>query len=243
VGLRLYKSCSDERGPDAAGRERAHRRVSRAADSKAELTVALGGAQARRQPRNRQWASAGGGGAACSRGQSEREGERVGQRAQMREERWASRARGSKGARAHGRGRRTRGRGRVHGGEIMGERLRTADRWGRRNRERSGRACERTAPTSLAHGAARERGRKGALVGTDRRGPPIRHRGRGGAGARARAGLSGPTLAELGFSFSRDFLIAFLFIFSRVFNSNSNQVSNSNQIKYMQQFKEYLGSI
>jgi hypothetical protein len=32
----------------------------------------------------------------------------------------------------------------------------------------------------------------------------------------------------------------FLFIFSRVFNSNSNQVSNSNQIKHVQQFKEYL---
>jgi hypothetical protein len=59
----------------------------------------------------------------------------------------------------------------------------------------------------------------------------------------ARAGLSGPTWAEIGLPFSRDFLIAVLFIFSRVFNSNSNQVSNSNQIKYMQQFKEYLGSI
>jgi hypothetical protein len=61
-------------------------------------------------------------------------------------------------------------------------------------------------------------------------------------GARV-VGLSGPTWAELGFPFSKDFLIAFLFIFSRVFNSNSNQVLNSNQIKYMQQFKEYLGSI
>jgi hypothetical protein len=37
-----------------------------------------------------------------------------------------------------------------------------------------------------------------------------------------------------------EFLIAFLFIFSRVFNSNSNQVSNSNQIKHVQQLKEYL---
>jgi hypothetical protein len=63
-------------------------------------------------------------------GQSEREGERVGQRAQMREERWASRARGSKGEWAHGRGRRTHGRGRVHGGEIVGGRLRMDDRWG-----------------------------------------------------------------------------------------------------------------
>jgi hypothetical protein len=51
------------------------------------------------------------------RGQSERESERAGQRAQMEEGRWATRARGL------GRGRRTRGRGRVHGGEIMGERL------------------------------------------------------------------------------------------------------------------------
>ena len=53
-----------------------------------------------------------------SRNESEREGERVGQRVQMREGRWASRARGSKGARG-------RGRGRVHGGEIVGERLET----------------------------------------------------------------------------------------------------------------------
>jgi hypothetical protein len=130
AGLRLHKNCSGERGPDTAGRERAHRRVSRAADCKAKLTVALDGARARRRPRNRQWAPVGGGGAPNSRGQ--REGERVGQRAQMREEEWASGARGSKGARAHGRGRRTRGRVRVHDGEIMGGRLRTADRWGRR---------------------------------------------------------------------------------------------------------------
>jgi hypothetical protein len=54
----------------------------------------------------------------------------------MEEGRWASRARGSKGARGLGHGRRTRGRGRVHGGEIMGGRLRMADRWGRRDRER-----------------------------------------------------------------------------------------------------------
>jgi hypothetical protein len=65
-----------------------------------------------------------------------------------------------------------------------------------------------------------------------------------GTRERARGGwANGPTRAEIGFPFSMDFLTAFLFIFSRVFNSNSNQVSNSNQIKYMQQFKEYLGSI
>jgi hypothetical protein len=45
VGLRLRKDCSGEHGPDATERERAHRRVSRAADREAELTVALDGAQ------------------------------------------------------------------------------------------------------------------------------------------------------------------------------------------------------
>jgi hypothetical protein len=123
AGLWLREDCSSEHRPDATGRERAHQRVSRAADSEAELTVALDGAQTRRWPQNRQRSMAGGGRAPCTRGQSEREGERVGQRAQMREGRWASRARGSKGARGRGRGRRTRGRGRVHGGEIVGEKL------------------------------------------------------------------------------------------------------------------------
>jgi hypothetical protein len=47
AGLRLRKNCSGERGPGAAGRERAHRMVSRAADSEAELTVALDGARTR----------------------------------------------------------------------------------------------------------------------------------------------------------------------------------------------------
>jgi hypothetical protein len=37
-------------------------------------------------------------------------------RVQMSEGRWASRAQGSKGVQARGRGRRTRDRGRVHGG-------------------------------------------------------------------------------------------------------------------------------
>jgi hypothetical protein len=74
----------------------------------------------------------------------------------MREGRWASRARGSKGAQAHGHGQRTRGCGRVHGDEIVGGRLETADRWGRRDRERVA-TGKRTAPTALAHGAERER--------------------------------------------------------------------------------------
>jgi hypothetical protein len=55
--------------------------------------------------------------------------------------------------------------------------------------------------------------------------PGLKARGQGHARA---AGLSGPTGPNWLFLFSRDFPIAFLFIFSRVFNSNSNQVSNSN---------------
>jgi hypothetical protein len=65
----------------------------------------------------------------------------------------------------------------------------------------------------------------------------------GGARAQARAGagLNGLAWAEMAFSIFLEFLLPFLFIFSRVFNSNSNQVSNSNQINHVQQFKEYLG--
>jgi hypothetical protein len=151
------RRCSGERGPDEIDRERAHQRVSRVTDGKAKLTVALNGARAQRQPWNRRWALSGSGGALGSLGQSEREGKGAGQRAQMREGRWASRSWGSKGAQAHGRGRRTHGLGRVHGGEIVGGRLEMADRWGRRDRERVG-ARKRTAPTALSHGA--ERGRE-----------------------------------------------------------------------------------
>jgi hypothetical protein len=237
VGLWLRKNCSDEHRSDATRKKRTHQRVSRAANSKVKLTVALDGARAQQRPRNRHWSSAGGGGAPCSRGQSEREGERVGQRAQMREEGWASRTRGSKGARAHGHGRRTRGRGRIYGVEIVGGRLRTADRWGRRDRERSRCACERTTPIALAHGAARERESERSGL---RRQAGLACQAQG---ARGGAGLNGLVWAEMAFSFFLEFLLPFLFIFSRVFNSNSNQVSNSNQMKYVQQFKEYLGLI
>jgi hypothetical protein len=98
-------------------------------------------------------------------------------------------------------------------------------------------------PTGRPHRAARERerGRGRGRVGWRRQvGPacqPPRARGRRRA---RRARPNGLTRAELAFLFSREFLIAFLFIFSRVFNSNSNQVPNSNQIKHVQQFKEYL---
>jgi hypothetical protein len=125
---------------------------------------------------------------------------------------------------------------RDRGREVRDE-LTGGDDGTERERERA-RAREAT-PIGRSHRVAREGGSERAQVCTDRRAPPVRHRGRAGAGA----GLSGPIWAEFGFPFSRDFLIAFLFILSRVFNSNSNQVSNSSQIKYMQQFKEYLGSI
>jgi hypothetical protein len=70
---------------------------------------------------------------------------------------------------------------------------------------------------------------------TDRRDPLVSAGGRERARKRGRLGLTGPDWL---FSISMEFLFAFLFIFSRVFNSNSN----SNQIKHVQQFKEYLSS-
>jgi hypothetical protein len=51
--LRLRKNHSGERRPDRPERGRAHRRVSRVADGKAKLTVALDGERAQRRPRNR----------------------------------------------------------------------------------------------------------------------------------------------------------------------------------------------
>ena len=75
----------------------------------------------------------------------------------MREERWASRARGSKGTQGLGRDRRTRSRGRIHGGEIVGERLETADRWGRRDRERGSRRARGKQRRKLGPTVQRER--------------------------------------------------------------------------------------
>jgi hypothetical protein len=56
-----------------------------------------------------------------------------------------------------GRGRRMRGRGHVHGGEIVGERLGTTDRWGQGDRERERARGKRTAPTARPHRVVRER--------------------------------------------------------------------------------------
>jgi hypothetical protein len=75
--------------------------------------------------------------------------------------------------------------------------------------ERERARARETAPTGLAHGAAREReGERGhAGVGADRRDPPVRCKGR--AGAR----LSGPVWAEIVFPFSREISNAFSIYF------------------------------
>jgi hypothetical protein len=90
-------------------------------------------------------------------------------------------------------------------------------------------------------------------IGTDRPAPPGRGRGRergrgpsltggthlsGDAGARGLARLSWAKLAEMRFSIFSEFLIAFLFILSMDFKSNSN----SNNIKHVHQTKGNLGS-
>jgi hypothetical protein len=81
----------------------------------------------------------------------------------------------------------------------------------------------------------RERERGGAQGCADRRDPPVRKRGRAGA----RTGLSGLPWAEFGFPFSREFLISFLFIFSRFsiqiqikfqIQTKSNMCNNSKNI-------------
>jgi hypothetical protein len=84
-----------------------------------------------------------------------------------------------------------------------------------------------SASIGLAHRATegRESTRERTRAVTGRWGPPV---GNAGACARGLAGPSWASWAEMAFSFSREFLIAFIFIFSRVFNSNSNQISNSN---------------
>jgi hypothetical protein len=167
---------------------------------------------------------------------AERErGERIRLRAQVGGESGRAGRGAEKGARTCEGGRRSRSRGRVHDRGTWAGGWRRANRWGRRGREGSGHACERNGadkPGPL--GSRRKRGIEGARGLAPTGG--TRLSGTEGAltRARAQAGLNGPTWAELAFLFSKEFLIAFLFIFSRVFNSNSNQ------IKHVQQFKEYL---
>jgi hypothetical protein len=62
------------------------------------------------------------------------------------------------------------------------------------------------------------------------------------AQARSLAGLSSAGWAAFPFFFFSKFSNDFPFLFSRVFNPNSIQVSNSNYFKHVQQFKECLSS-
>jgi hypothetical protein len=67
----------------------------------------------------------------------------------------------------------------------VGGRLRTTDRWGRRDREREwAHGGENDANSNGPRGREREIGR--AQTCADRRGPPVRHRGQADAGARGR---------------------------------------------------------
>jgi hypothetical protein len=98
---------------------------------------------------------------------------------------------------------------------------------------RESNGADRPVPRSSER--ARERGHSGL-----RRQAGSACHAHGRTSARAGARLNGLPWAELAFPIFLEFLLPFLFIFSRVFNSNSNsnQVSNSNQIKCVQHFKE-----
>jgi hypothetical protein len=109
--------------------------------------------------------------------------------------------------------------------ECTGERLGTGpDGWGSRASE-GGRARARreTVAIGLAHRATG--GREGERdSGRDRLTCGAAYQR-----VQARAGwVDWAGLGQIGFPFFLEFLMLFYFIFPRVFNSNSNQVSNSN---------------
>jgi hypothetical protein len=124
--------------------------------------------------------------------------------------------RGSKGARTCGGGRRTRSRGRVHG-EGRGREFGDGLTGGLHGTERAGARARRKAPKGLAHGATggREGARGLAPTGETHLSDTE------GTRARARGWACWVDWAEMGCSIFREFLMSFLFIFSRVFNSNS----------------------
>jgi hypothetical protein len=109
---------------------------------------------------------------------------------------------------------------------------------GARGTERVLACAEKTgADKSAPPGSERERER--ARDGADRHG--VRLSGRGGhTGAHTGHGPSWADWAELGFSFSLEFLMPFLFIFSSELNSNSNTNSNNSYMCIKQ--KNNLGS-
>jgi hypothetical protein len=202
--------------------------VSRVGGGKAKLTVALDRARVQRRPWNRRWTSAGGGGGSRFAWEERERGR----------ESWAEGANGRGEVGEQGAGFK-----RGAGARSWPENARS---WARPRRGDRGREV-RDALTGGVGGAERGKADVGESNGADRSVPQsserARERGRLHMIARARAGLNGLPWTELAFPIFLEFLLPFIFIFSRVFNSNSNQVSNSNQIKYVQHFKEYLGSI
>jgi hypothetical protein len=107
----------------------------------------------------------------------------------------------------------------------VGGRLGTNGQVGFAGHRESERACERNSADKTGPlGTGRERRERAR--GRDRPTGGVRLSERAGARARAWAGPTWANWATLAFSISREFLMPFLFIFSRVFNSN--QVSNSN---------------
>ena len=173
---RLRTNHSGERGPDRPERERAHRRVSRVANGKAKLTVALDRALAQRWPWNRWWTSADGGG-----------GSRF---------TWVERERQSWAEGANGRGEVGEQGSGVKRGTGARSWLENARTWARPRRGDHGREV-RVALTSGVGGAERERARELGRGGKWKRGGGRAGRaiqkGRGGsvmAGERAVVGAS-----------------------------------------------------
>jgi hypothetical protein len=182
-----------------------------------------------------------GGGAPWARAQSEREGEGARLRAQLSGGGRVSVAESRKGSGMSRRGQKTRGRGRVHGGErrrfggdgsdrrhpsVSENERASALMSGAHGTERAS-TCARREPTPIGrpHRVARggERGERARVGWADRRGLPFR--GSADARARQRARLRWAELGWLGqIGFFLEFLMAFLFIFSRVSKSNSNQM-------------------
>jgi hypothetical protein len=107
-------------------------------------------------------------------------------------------------------GPRRRERGRAHGGNGW-----TTGKMGPQSRERRGARGQRNLRRQLGPTGhrAREREESAGQSGADRRGPPVRGGRRASAGAPARARAAGLVWAELAFSISLEFLIAFLFPF------------------------------
>jgi hypothetical protein len=115
----------------------------------------------------------------------------------------------------------------VRGREVKDE---GSNWWGPRASERErarvrGKRSRQDWPTRQQEG---ERGESERAEQADRWGR-LSARASARARAHARVGPAWANWAELGFSIFREFLMLFLFIFSRVFNSNSNQVSISNK--------------